>query len=504
MSDLKKNMEKVSTFLNKFKEIGVLNHIDGKSEPALAGEVFENISPIDLKLICNVARSQKHDVDLAVAAAQKSFSKWSSMSGQDRKKILHSIADGIESRADEIALMESVDTGQSLKFMSKAALRGAANFRFFADQAPYGGDGESTFTNSQTNITMRYPIGPVGIITPWNTPFMLSTWKIAPALAAGCTIVHKPAELSPLTAKILVEIAESAGLPKGVWNTINGYGEEAGKLITEHSEIKAISFVGESATGSMIMKQGSDTLKRVHFELGGKNAVVVFEDADLERAADAVVFMIYSLNGERCTSSSRLLVEESVREKFVQMILEKAKRIKIGHPLDPDTIMGPLIHPIHEEKVKEYFEIGKKEGATLLTGGPVDGPGGGPYIAPTIFTDVTREMRIAREEIFGPVLVVIPFNSEQEALEIANESEYGLAGYLWTNNVTRAFQFSQSMEAGMIWVNSENVRHLPTPFGGVKSSGIGRDGGDWSFDFYMETKNISFATTGHKITKLGG
>ena len=504
MSELEKNKKKVSFFLQKFNKVGVLNHINGKSEPALAGETFENISPIDLKVICNVARSRLEDVDLAVEAAKKAFSEWSSMTGQDRKKILHAIADGIETRAEEIALIESVDTGQSLRFMSKAALRGAANFRFFADQAPYGRDGESTFTNSQTNMTMRYPIGPVGIITPWNTPFMLSTWKIAPALAAGCTVVHKPAEFSPLTAKLLIEIAEAAGLPKGVWNTINGYGEEAGKLITEHPDIKAISFVGESTTGSMIMKQGSDTLKRVHFELGGKNAVVVFEDADLERAADAVVFMIYSLNGERCTSSSRLLVQESVREKFVQMILKKAKRIKVGHPLDPDTTVGPLIHPIHEEKVKKYFEIGQKEGATLLTGGPIDGPGGGPYIAPTIFTDVTRDMRIAKEEIFGPVLVVIPFNSEQEALEIANETEYGLAGYLWTNNVTRAFQFSQSMEAGMIWVNSENVRHLPTPFGGVKSSGIGRDGGDWSFDFYMETKNISFAITEHKITKLGG
>ena len=387
--------------------------------------------------------------------------------------------------------------------MSKAALRGAANFRYFADQAPYGRDGESTFTNSQTNMTMRFPIGPVGIITPWNTPFMLSTWKIAPALASGCTIVHKPAEFSPLTAKILVEIAEDAGLPKGVWNTVNGYGEEAGKSLTEHPDIKAISFVGESATGSMIMKQGANTLKRVHFELGGKNAVVVFEDADLERAADAVVFMIYSLNGERCTSSSRLLVQESIREKFVEMVKQRAEKIVVGHPLDPNTTVGPLIHPIHEEKVKNYFEIGKNEGATLLTGGSVEGPGGGPYIAPTIFTNVSKDMRIAKEEIFGPVLVVLSFESEVEALDIVNDSEYGLAGYLWTQNVTRAFQFSQSMEAGMIWVNSENVRHLPTPFGGIKSSGIGRDGGDWSFDFYMETKNISFATTEHKIPKLG-
>ncbi len=503
MSEFENNKEKLLKFLGRFKEDGVLNHINGESIKADDKQFFENISPIDLKKICDVSRSGSIDINLAVASAKNAFSEWSSFSGQERKKILHKIATSIEERAHEIALIESFDTGQSLRFMAKAALRGAANFRYFADQAPYGRDGESTFTDSQTNMTMRFPIGPVGIITPWNTPFMLSTWKIAPALASGCTVVHKPAEFSPLTAKILVEIAEDAGLPKGVWNTVNGYGEEAGKLLTEHLDIKAISFVGESATGSMIMKQGANTLKRVHFELGGKNAVVVFEDADLERAADAVVFMIYSLNGERCTSSSRLLVQESIREKFVEMVKQRAEKIVVGHPLDPNTTVGPLIHPIHEEKVKNYFEIGKNEGATLLTGGSVEGPGGGPYIAPTIFTNVNKDMRIAKEEIFGPVLVVLPFESETEALGIVNDSEYGLAGYLWTQNVTRAFQFSQSMEAGMIWVNSENIRHLPTPFGGIKSSGIGRDGGDWSFDFYMETKNISFATTEHKIPKLG-
>jgi len=504
MSEFEKNISDLSVFLERFKENGVLNHINGKSTAAEDAQTFVNMSPIDLKKICDVARSQSSDVNLSVASAKSAFSEWSAVSGKERKKILHNIANAIESRAHEIALIESFDTGQSLRFMSKAALRGAANFRYFADQAPFGQDGESTFTDAQTNMTMRVPIGPVGIITPWNTPFMLSTWKIAPALASGCTVVHKPAEFSPLTAKILVEIAEEAGLPKGVWNTINGYGEEAGKLLTEHPDIKAISFVGESKTGSRIMKQGADTLKRVHFELGGKNAVVVFEDADLERAADAVVFMIYSLNGERCTSSSRLLVQDTIREKFVQLVRQKAEKIVVGHPLDPNTTIGPLIHPVHEEKVKKYFEIGKNEGAHLLTGGSIDGPGGGPYIAPTIFTEVKKEMRIAKEEIFGPVLVVLPFESESEALEIVNDSEYGLAGYIWTKDVTRAFQFSQSMEAGMIWVNSENVRHLPTPFGGMKSSGIGRDGGDWSFDFYMETKNISFATTEHKIPKLGG
>jgi 5-carboxymethyl-2-hydroxymuconic-semialdehyde dehydrogenase len=332
---------------------------------------------------------------------------------------------------------------------------------------------------------------------------MLSTWKIAPALAAGCTLVHKPAEFSPLTARLLVEIAEEAGLPPGVWNLVNGLGEDAGKALTEHPDIKAIGFVGESRTGSMIMKQGADTLKRVHFELGGKNPVVVFADADLERAADAAAFMIYSLNGERCTSSSRLLVEDSIYERFTAMVADRARRIKVGHPLDPDAVVGPLIHPVHEKKVLDYISIAQMEGATLAAGGNKhEGPGGGCYVTPTLFTNVRNDMRIAQEEVFGPVLSAIPFKDEADALAIANDVQYGLAGYLWTNDLTRAFRFSDGLQAGMVWVNSENSRHLPTPFGGVKSSGIGRDGGDWSFDFYMETKNVAFATTAHTITQL--
>jgi 5-carboxymethyl-2-hydroxymuconic-semialdehyde dehydrogenase len=286
---------------------------------------------------------------------------------------------------------------------------------------------------------------------------------------------------------------------------VNGLGEEAGKALTEHPDIKAIGFVGESRTGSMIMRQSADTLKRVHFELGGKNPVIVFADADLERAADAAVFMIYSLNGERCTSSSRLLVEASIYDKFTQMVAAKAKRIKVGHPLDPEAVIGPLIHPVHEKKVLEYIEIGKSEGATVAAGGAkFDGPGGGCYVLPTLFTNANNNMRIAQEEIFGPVLTAIPFRDEAEALALANDVQYGLSGYVWTSDVTRAFRFSDGLEAGMIWINSENVRHLPAPFGGVKNSGIGRDGGDWSFDFYMETKNVAFATIAHSIQKLGG
>jgi 5-carboxymethyl-2-hydroxymuconic-semialdehyde dehydrogenase len=505
MSQLEANIAKSETYLRRFREHGSLNHIGGEAVPAADGSTFEIISPVDLKPMARVARSKAADIDRAAKAAKAAFREWAAMPGVTRKKLLHKIADGIVARAEEIAFVECMDTGQSLKFMAKAALRGAENFRYFADLATQARDGQSLRAEGQVNVTTRVPLGPVGIITPWNTPFMLSTWKIAPALAAGCTVVHKPAEFSPLTARLLVEIAEEAGLPKGVWNLVNGHGEEAGKVLTEHPDIKAIGFVGESRTGSMIMKQGADTLKRVHFELGGKNPVIVFADADLERAADAAVFMIYSLNGERCTSSSRLLVEASVYDKFTTLVAEKAKRIKVGHPLDPDTVVGPLIHPVHEKKVLEYISIGKAEGAIVAAGGgKFEGPGGGCYVKPTLFINANNKMRIAQEEIFGPVLTAIPFKDEAEALELANDVQYGLTGYVWTSDVTRAFRFSDGLEAGMIWINSENIRHLPAPFGGVKNSGIGRDGGHWSFDFYMETKNIAFATKPHAIQKLGG
>jgi 5-carboxymethyl-2-hydroxymuconic-semialdehyde dehydrogenase len=351
------------------------------------------------------------------------------------------------------------------------------------------------------NITSRSAIGPVGVITPWNTPFMLSTWKIAPALAAGCTVVHKPAEFSPLTARILAEIADEAGLPAGVWNLVNGFGEDAGKALTEHPDIKAIAFVGESRTGSMIMKQGADTLKRVHFELGGKNPVIVFDDADLDRALDAAIFMIYSLNGERCTSSSRLLVQETIADEFEARLAERVNRIRVGHPLDPATEVGPLIHKVHFDKVTDYFGIGKTDGATSQPA--ASGGRCGLVHSADIVHHADTSMRIAQEEIFGPFLTSIRFRDEDEALAIANDVQYGLTGYVWTNDVTRALRFTDALEAGMIWVNSENVRHLPTPFGGVKASGIGRDGGDWSFDFYMEQKNVALALGQHKIQRLG-
>jgi len=498
------NKAKAEQHLARFRS-GTLGHfIAGAAADAAAGETFENTTPIDNTSIGRVAAGDAADVDRAARAAAEAFPAWAATPGEERKRIRHRIADLIVARAEEIALVESVDTGQPIRFMSKAAERGAQNFRFFADRAPEAADGLYLPAGEHLNYTTRQSIGPVGVITPWNTPFMLSTWKIAPALAAGCTVVHKPAEWSPLTAMLLAEIMAEAGLPAGVANVVNGIGETAGKALTEHPSIKAIAFVGESATGARIMGQGAPTLKRIHFELGGKNPVIVFEDADLERALDAVVFMIYSLNGERCTSSSRLLVQRSIHDDFVDRLRERAAQICAGHPLDPDTELGPLVNPAHYDKVTGYFDIARQEGATIAAGGGrPEGMDEGNYVAATLITGARNDMRVAQEEIFGPVLTAIPFEDEAEAVRLANDVPYGLTGYLWTGDVGRAHRVADALDAGMIWVNSQNVRHLPTPFGGMKASGIGRDGGDYSFDFYMETKNVCVSYGEHRIPRFG-
>ncbi|MFN3937110.1 MAG: 5-carboxymethyl-2-hydroxymuconate semialdehyde dehydrogenase [Gemmobacter sp.] len=502
MADLSDRLSRLDRLLARFRDGGIPNLVAGQDHPALSGRRFVTRSPVDDSPICEVALGEAADIDTAARAARDAFPAWAAMSGERRKAILHAIADAIEARAEDIALCECWDTGQPWRFMSKAAMRGAENFRFFADLAPGARDGRSLHAPDHLNVTSRSPIGPVGVITPWNTPFMLSTWKIAPALAAGCTVVHKPAEFSPLTARLLAEICHEAGLPPGVLNLVNGMGEGAGRALTEHPLIRAIAFVGESRTGSAIMRQGAETLKRVHFELGGKNPVIVFADADLDRALDAVVFMIYSLNGERCTSSSRLLVQDTIADAFHARLVDRIGRLRVGHPLDPATEIGPLIHRTHFDKVMSYVEVGRAEGAHLAAGGSRLGEAGW-YVAPVLFTGARPGMRIAQEEVFGPFLTSLSFRDEAEALEIANGVQYGLAGYVWTSDLSRALRVSDRLEAGMIWVNSENVRHLPTPFGGVKASGIGRDGGDWSFDFYMETRNVALAMGTHAVPKLG-
>jgi 5-carboxymethyl-2-hydroxymuconic-semialdehyde dehydrogenase len=477
-SDLKKNVKHAEKLLKRFRKSTLPHFINGKHDEGRSGDTFESVTPVDNSIIGKVAAGNADDIDAACKAAQTAFEEWRDMPGKERKKLLHKVADAIVERARDIALVESYDSGQPLRFMSKAAIRGAENFRFFADMAPNARDGQALPAEEHLNYTIRQPIGPIGVITPWNTPFMLSTWKIAPALAAGCTVVHKPAEWSPYTAMMLSEIAHEAGLPDGVLNCVQGLGEDAGKSLTEHPAIKAVAFVGESMTGSHIMRQGADTLKRVHFELGGKNPVIVFEDADLDRALDAVVFMIYSLNGERCTSSSRLLVQESIQDEFNAKLVERVGKLNVGHPLDPATEIGPLVHTRHVEKVVSYFGIAEEDGAQIAAGGKAVA-GAGNYVEPTLFTGARNDMRIAQQEIFGPVLTAISFKDEAEALAIANDIEYGLAAYVWTNDVSRSHRLARSIDAGMIW------------------------GGDYSFEFYMETKNVCIALGSHRVPTLG-
>ena len=502
MSEFEQNLSRAKRYLTRFKNTPLGQFIGG--EFYTNENTFTNLTPVDNTSIGEVSEGTEIDMDKACEAAKKAFPAWRDMPGSERKRILHHFADKIVERADEIALVESMDCGQPIRFMKQAAIRGAENFRFFADKAPEAANGLSLYQDDHTNFTVRSPIGPVGIITPWNTPFMLATWKIAPALASGCTIVHKPAEKTPLSAMLLAEIAKDAGIPDGVWNTVNGLGQTVGKRLTEHPAIKAVGLVGDSATGRRIMRQGADTLKRVHFELGGKNPVIVFDDANFDRALDAVVFMIYSLNGQRCTSSSRLLIQNGIKDKFLNKLKKRVNNLKVGHPLDPNTEVGPLAHQEHFDKVMSYMTIAQQDGATTKVGGiHRKDLGNGCYVSPTLFTDADSTMRIAQEEIFGPVLTTIGFDTEEDAIAIANDTDYGLSGYIWTENTGCAMRMSKQIESGMLWINSENNRNLPSPFGGVKSSGIGRDGGDWSFDFYMETKNVCIAHGTHKVPVLG-
>ncbi|MGH2375738.1 MAG: 5-carboxymethyl-2-hydroxymuconate semialdehyde dehydrogenase [bacterium] len=481
--------------------------IDGTFVESADGETFATLNPATNKTITTVARGAAEDIDRAVRAARRAFDDgpWSRMPAADRARALHRIAEGIDRRVDEIALAETLDTGIPHTQIRQGQIpRAADNFRFFAEMATRVPNEAFPADGAFLNYTIRMPIGVAGLITPWNTPFMLETWKLAPCLAAGCACVLKPAEWSPLSATLLAEILAEADLPRGVVNVVHGFGETAGAPLVEHGLVNANSFTRETTTGQEIMRNGAATLKRFSMELGGKSPVIVFADADLDRALDAVIAGIYTLNGERCTANSRLLIDRRIHDDFVGRLLDRVARLRVGDPTDPSTEVGPLIHPEHWERVAGYVALGQREGAHLATGGrrPAGLPAGN-YLEPAVFTGVRNDMRIAQEEIFGPVLVVIPFEDEAEAVRVANDVRYGLAGYLWTSDVARGHRVAHALESGMIWVNSQNVRDLRTPFGGMKSSGIGREGGYYSFEFYMEYKVIHTALGTHRIPRMG-
>lgn len=485
----------------------VRHFIDNEFVESLDGSTFQTLNPTNNQPITEVAAGKAADSDRAVKAARKAFDQgpWPRLPAQERAKALRRIGDLIEKHADEIADVEILDTGVPTSQIKKGAIpRAAQNFYFFADMATKI-TGESFPKDGEfMNYTVRRPVGVAGLITPWNVPFMLETWKVAPCLAAGDTCILKPAEWAPLSADKLAHILQEADLPPGAFNVLHGIGEQAGASLVAHPGVQLISFTGETTTGQEIMRNGASTLKRFSMELGGKNPTIVFEDADLARALDGAIWQVYSLNGERCTAGSRLMVQESIYADFVEQLGDRVAKINVGDPTDPETEVGPLIHPDHWDRVKGYIDIAQKEGAEVLVGGdrPAEFPGGN-YFQPTLIVGVENEMTVAQEEIFGPVLVVIPFKDDQEALRIANDVKYGLAAYVWTQDMTRGHRIAEAIESGLVWINSQNVRDLRTPFGGSKASGIGREGGNYSFDFYTELTTIHVALGEHRIPRLG-
>jgi 5-carboxymethyl-2-hydroxymuconic-semialdehyde dehydrogenase len=479
--------------------------IGGAHTPSADGATFEVADPVTNRPYAAVAAGGPEDVDHAVAMASDAFTEgpWSTMPGRERARILTRIADAIEARAQRIAELETFDTGLPVTQASGQAARAAENFRFFADLAVTLHE-DAFRTSAQFGYVIRQPAGVAGLITPWNTPFMLETWKLAPALAAGCTVVLKPAEWTPLSASLLPEIMTDAGLPDGAFNLVHGIGEVAGAALVAHPGVPRISFTGETGTGRTIMAAAAPHLKGLSMELGGKSPCVIFADADLDQAIDSALFGVFSLNGERCTAGSRILAERPVYHDLVTRLAARAERIRVGDPADPATEIGALVHPDHYARVLSYVQAGLDEGARLVAGGsrPETQPTGN-YLAATVFADVEPWMRIFREEIFGPVVCVTPFDDEAEAITLANDTAYGLAAYLWTTDLARAHRLAAAVEAGMTWINSHNVRDLRTPFGGVKASGVGREGGAHSLDFYTESRIVHVPLTDTHVPRFG-
>lgn len=478
--------------------------IDGKQ--VASRETFETINPATQETLAEVARGGEEEVNAAVAAAKAAFPAWAARPAVERARLLNRLGELITAHVPELSETETRDTGQVIGQTQKALVpRSADNFHYFAEMCVRV-DGHTYPTPSHLNYTLFHPVGVCALISPWNVPFMTSTWKTAPCLAFGNTAVLKMSELSPLTAARLGELALEAGIPAGVLNIVHGYGTETGEPLCRHPDVRAISFTGSTVTGDRIVRAAG--LKKFSMELGGKSPFVIFEDADFERALDAAVFMIFSNNGERCTAGSRILVQRSIYARFVERFVERARRLTVGDPLDDKTIVGPMISKAHLEKVRGYIELGSKEGAQMLCGG-LEAPelsgslAKGNFVRPTVFADVDNRMRIAQEEIFGPVACLIPFEDEQDAIRIANDIAYGLSSYVWTENLGRAHRVSAAVEAGMCFVNSQNVRDLRQPFGGTKASGTGREGGTWSYEVFLEPKNVCVSLGGHHIPQWG-
>ncbi|MFI6284875.1 5-carboxymethyl-2-hydroxymuconate semialdehyde dehydrogenase [Streptomyces sp. NPDC051018] len=477
--------------------------IDGRLADATDGRTFDVTDPVTNSAYAQAARGSAADVQRAVTAARAAFPEWSALPNRERARILYRVADAIEARHDRLAHFESYDSGLPITQAKGQARRAAENFRYFADVIV--GLGEEAFRqgSEQFSYVVRTPVGVAGLITPWNTPFMLESWKLAPALASGCTLILKPAEWTPLSASLWPEILTEAGLPAGAVNIVHGIGDEAGQALVDHPDVPLVSFTGSTETGRHIISSSAKHLKTTSMELGGKSPVVVFADADVEAALDSVVFGVFSLNGERCTAGSRVLVERPLYEEFTNRLAERAGRVKVGLPSDPTTEVGALVHTEHYERVMDYVEIGKQEARLVAGGARPDHLTEGNYLQPTVFADAERNHRIFQEEIFGPVVAVAPFDHETEAVELANATQYGLAAYIWTSDLKRGHRMAHAVESGMVWINSHNVRDLRTPFGGVKASGVGREGGAHSIDFYSESKTVHVALADVHTPRFG-
>ncbi|KWC29087.1 2-hydroxymuconic semialdehyde dehydrogenase [Burkholderia ubonensis] len=480
--------------------------IDGREVESR--DTFTTLNPATGEVITDVASGGEAEVDAAVRAAKAAFPKWANTPAKERAKLMRRLGELIERNVPALAALETQDTGLPIAQTSKQLIpRASENFHFFAQVCVQMNGRTYPVDDQMLNYTLYQPVGVCALISPWNVPFMTATWKTAPCLALGNTAVLKMSELSPLTADQLGRLALEAGIPPGVLNVVQGYGATAGDALVRHPDVRAMSFTGGTVTGKKIIERAG--LKKYSMELGGKSPVLVFDDADFDRALDASLFTIFSINGERCTAGSRIFVQRSIYDRFVQEFARRANRLVVGDPADPATQLGAMITRAHWEKVTGYIRIGEQEGARLVAGGadqPANLPArlrNGNFVRPTVFADVDNRMRIAQEEIFGPVACLIPFDDEDEGLRLANATRYGLASYIWTQDVGKVHRLARGIEAGMVFVNSQNVRDLRQPFGGVKESGTGREGGEYSFEVFAEIKNVCISMGSHHIPRWG-